>query len=285
MTSADGNNPVVARHLEALANAAKDYTLAKLANISSGSGGSANVGVLDTVSSTVDGGFWYELVDNVPCLKLRKGNYEYSFKIDGKITFVGDANDAPVAYLPFITTLDDACGNAWTSFGKPAVQDDTLYLNGSSYLYNSDISASIGSDPWTIDFWANCTSNADYNSFFGTFNVLNSDIGRWICVLWNSGNPMLNFANDDTTISLSLKLNERHHYALTYDSSNIRFFVDGSLKQTLSRSVQLGGNFYIGLRPYQDGDAYFHGYIDHFRIHKSVLWTSDFTPPTNADYV
>ena len=36
MTTQEGNNAVVARHLEALANAAKDYTLAELANITVG---------------------------------------------------------------------------------------------------------------------------------------------------------------------------------------------------------------------------------------------------------
>ena len=48
MTNQEGNNAVVARHLEALANAAKAYTLAELANIS---GGGASYADATTVSS------------------------------------------------------------------------------------------------------------------------------------------------------------------------------------------------------------------------------------------
>lgn len=48
MTTQEGNNAVVARHLEALANAAKNYTLAELANVSVGG---ASYAEATTVSS------------------------------------------------------------------------------------------------------------------------------------------------------------------------------------------------------------------------------------------
>lgn len=316
MTTQEGNNAVVARHLEALANAAKEYTLAELANISvsgesytlptasetlkggvkigaglqmdgdtlnvtiqSGSSG-GTVGILDTVSSTVDGAFWYEVTDDVPALWFHKGNYDYRYTHD-KIRLVGNTNDALVAYLPFTTTLDDACGNEWTVTGSPAIVDGVLSLNGGSYLTNSTIADSIGAQSWTIDFWATANPDASaYAGFFGTFGGTNNS---WVCIVWNGGNPQLNFYSQYYPVQLNLSTNTRHHYAVTYDGTDVRFFVDGSLGYTATRSVTLNGNFLIGSR--SDGAANIAGTIDHFRIFKGVaLWTENFTPPTAADY-
>ena len=84
-------------------------------------GGSTGVvssgNVLSTVPVTVDGGFWYEVGNGTIALKLRKGNFEYSFKNEGT-RYVGD-NSNLVAYLPFDSSpTADTCGNVWTAAGK-----------------------------------------------------------------------------------------------------------------------------------------------------------------------
>ena len=239
--------------------------------------------VLSTVPATVDGVLWYEVTDNIPALWVRYGHYEYSYSHD-KIRFVGTVDDALVAYLPFeVSTTFDVCGNEWTAGGNPTIVDGALYLDGSSYLTNSTISNSIGEQPWTIDFWATATSSSTLNGFFGTVNALNNITGQWISVSWNSGNPMINFYYNDHVVNLNLQLNTRHHYALTYDGTNVYFFVDGVLGKTLTLPVQLGGDFVIGARPFKD--SAFNGTIDHFRILTGALWTENFTPPTATDYL
>ena len=57
MTTESGANLVVAQQLEALAIAAKNYTLAEIAN---SGGGSAATVIIGSVSSTVEGAFWLE---------------------------------------------------------------------------------------------------------------------------------------------------------------------------------------------------------------------------------
>ena len=300
MTPTERNNAVVARHLEALANSAKDYTLAVFANSSSGggtSGGSAgNVGVLDTVPSTVDGGLWYEMIGDAPYLKLRKGNYEYRFPYD-RLKFVGDVSDALAAYLPFTnSTTADASGNEWATYGNPAIQDGKLYVNGSC-IYNTTIADSIGSLPWTVDFWATVAGNggSDYAMFFGMYNANygTSGIGKdyWISAGWNGDHSTISIllCNDDTdinptTLTPVVSWNARHHYAMTYDGSFLRYFIDGVLVWSKEHDVTLGGQFVIG------GEAgisrFSNAYIDHFRVFKgAAVWTSDFTPPTESDYV
>ena len=297
----NGQNAARGKHLDDLATAVKRFTLQEILNVteavtaelenisigggtSSGGGSSSTEMILPTVPATVDGGYWCEVTDNKPMIYVRQGNYVYGFNYD--ITkFVGSVDDKLVAYLPFdqSTTLD-LCGNEWTAYGTPTIQDGALYLNGSSYLVNSNIADDIGAGKWTIDFWATAAST-HFGGIFGTFNSLRSgDTNKWGCVNYNNGNPQLNLCSNDHTISLGLSPNTRHHYALTYDGTDVRLFVDGVLGKTLTLPIQLSGDFVIGARP--EKESRFTGTIDHFRVFYGVaLWTENFTPPTAADYV
>ena len=246
-----------------------------------------NTYVLGTASVSNDGGVWYEVdANNVPTLNLHAGNFNYGFNYDS-ITYKG-GNSHLAAYLPLnVSPTADACGNTWTATGNPAIIGGALSLDGSSCVVNSTISDSIGArtlQPWTIDFWATATSSTNQNGFFGTFNALNPNAnGQWVCVVWNGGNPLITFYGNDHVVNLNLQLNTRHHYALTYDGTNVYFFADGVLGKTVALPVQLGGDFVIGARPIKD--LPFIGTIDHFRISTRALWTEDFTPPTAEDYL
>ena len=375
MTTQEGKNAVVARHLEALANAAKEYTLAELANISvSGesytlptasetlkggvkigdglqmdgdtlnvtiqSGSSGGGYIIGSAVSSVEGGFWQGTINDTPVLKLRHGDYEYNFVYDN-ITYLGgassalvnttpdtyvigtasvsndggvwyevDTNNVPTlnlhagsfnysfnydsvtykgdnsnlaAYLPLnVSPTTDACGNVWTATGTPTIVDGKLYLNGSSWLTNTTIADSIGSLPWTLDFWA--TQQSTNGSACG---IEFKDE--------NSSNYILGIDRDASADTLTLvvpnkfrafsqgqyELNVRHHVALTYDGSNIRLFVDGLLAVERALQITLYGNLTVGNSTFR-----MTGTIDHFRVFKGqALWTENFTPPTAADYL
>ena len=358
MTTQEGNNAVVARHLEALATAAKNYTLAELTNVSVGGAsyavatsstdglmsaadktkldnltnytlptastsvkggvkigsglqmdgdtlnvtlqaGSAGggIGVLDTVPSTVDGALWYEVTDNVPALWIHKGNYEYSF--DGKLNYVGN-NTNLVAHLPFTKSLADACSNEWLAFGTPTFYSETvyvnannvnkagrLYLNGASYLKNSTIADSIGSQPWSVDmWWEPQTDGFDHcplavnaiNNDTNSDGALNFFIQPAQCYFWSSV-----VAENKATISPAITKGDLIHLAMTYDGSCLRTFVNGVLKQSITVSLTVKNIFSIGAMT--TGSYPINGYVSHCRIHKGVaLWTENFTPPTATDY-
>ena len=260
--------------------------------------GSSGGTVLNTVPATVDGGIWFEVTDNVPTLWIHKGNYEYSF--DGKLNYVGN-NTNLVAHLPFTKSLADACGNEWLAFGTPTFYSETvyvnannvnkagrLYLNGSSYLKNSTIADSIGSQPWSVDMWwepkadsfDNCPLAVNaINNDTNSDGALNFFVLPTQCYFWSSV-----VADNSATISPAITKGDLIHLAMTYDGSCLRTFANGVLKQSITVSLTVKNIFSIGSMT--SGEWPITGYVSHFRIHKGVaLWTEDFTPPTAADYL
>ena len=284
MTSADGNNTVVARHLEALANAAKDYTLARLANISSGSGGST-IGILDTVPSTVDGGLWYEMIDNAPRLKLRKGNYEYIFMYD-RLKYVGSGGDL-VAYLPFDTsTTADECGNEWTAQGNATLDTQikkfgaaSVHLPSGAYLNATNDNFNFSCDRWTFDC---CAYPINFDHCIFGLGTLNINMGGIFLYQKSMG-----FVTDDggsfATYSLGdMSTNTWYHIAVVKDYTIFYVFLNGILKVThtgtplMTNTIELGG-----ARGYFTDNVY----LDNVRLFVGeAFWTSDFTPPTAEDY-
>lgn len=250
------------------------------ATVESGSSGGT---VLGTVPSTIDGGVWYSL--SPPALNFRKGNYVHKFSCD-RLEFVGNATDGQlVAYLPFDSNLADKFDNIWNWYSDdPPNVAGALYLGGDC-LINNGLSADIGSLPWTVDFWA--TVKGGYG-IFGTFNALYGTSGTgtnyWVGLMWNGGQIAFHTYGGDPAGTISVENNTRHHYAMTYDGTNVRIFIDGVLSLTREHQITLGGDFVIGSTA--NHNEYISGTIDHFRIFKGVaLWTENFTPPTESDYL
>lgn len=72
MTGSD-NDVVLGKHLESLANAAKQYTLAELVLFEM-----TNDNTLDTIPASVNGGLWYELDSNAPVVKIFHDGNSYA---------------------------------------------------------------------------------------------------------------------------------------------------------------------------------------------------------------
>ena len=194
-----------------------------------------------------------------------------------------------IAYLPFDSdTTTDLCGGTWTETGTPAIVDGALSLNGSSYIYNDNIAAQIGSSSWTIHWRANCT-NSNERVMLGTYNAKYGTSGtgtdKWIRVGYFSGKPLVEFWGPQLSGDTSVPLNENHHYALSYADNILYFFIDGVLQGTRSLEVILGGTFRIGVSPGRTNSyEHFIGSIDNFIVLKGTAWTENFTPPTDSDY-
>ena len=212
--------------------------------------------------------------------------------------------DDIVAYLPFSSSpTTDFCGNTWTAIGSPTIVNDanvptgkSLYLNGDSYLDNTTVSDSVGASNWTIDFWLNGDLNTN-SKLFGTFNnayatsedsTTANEKNFCIMVVRNGAKSSYEldlFYNVTEFANVSTPAGTRHHHALTYDGTDIRFFLDGVLIGSFTHNVILGRRFRIGGAPFSNHGTLFKGSFDHFRIFKTALWTSDFTPPyLESDY-
>lgn len=237
-----------------------------------------NTYVIGTASVSNDGGVWYEVNNDIPTLNLHAGNFNYSFNYDS-VTYKGD-NSHLAAYLPFnVSPTADACGNVWTATGNPTIVDGKLYLNNTSSLTNTTIADSIGSLPWTSDFWFSCgdTANVTYPHRFQLSGGSTSHSIVASCIANNT--ITINLGDVNLASGITVTANTRYHCALTYDGTTLRLFVNGVLVVTNELAVQLGGSCSIGLP--SSGVT-----IDHFRVFKGqALWTEDFTPPTAEDYL
>lgn len=268
------NDVVLGRHLDTAEKRIK-REIDKIA-----AGGASGV-ILDTVPASTDGGLWYNVTSGTPVLNLRYGDFAYKFTPDSS-EFVGSISESVAAYLPLTPTTEDEKGNEWTLTGTSDSRDERFYFNKHNWLTNQTISDSIGLQPWAVDFWATATEDYGYGHFFGTNNLAASEAGS-IAVAWYHGNPLVGRDQGYPSINLGLALNTPHHYALTYDGTTMRFFVDGVLKHTQTIQVQLSGDFSIGSRL---GGSAFCGFISHFRIWRGTArWIEDFTPPQSEDYV
>ncbi len=166
-------------------------------------------------------------------------------------------------------------------FGKSSIQFDGI----DDYLSIPDHEDwNFGAGDFTIDFWINAPLTSD----------------GWIVGQW-SGNP-----NSDNAFALRLTpgyftfyytengtnysaknlthyipANIWHHVAFIRSGSSLKLYINGGF--TTSTDIGTGVTIYDSQKPLTIGktadDADFEGYLDEFRISKTVRWASNFTSP------
>ena len=104
-----------------------------------------------------------------------------------------------------------------------------------------------------------------------------------VCRSNKSTSSEANGGYDDT--STAITRNEWHHLAISRTTSSCYFFIDGTLRKTVSNSspvtvseVDIGA--LVGASV--DSKTYFTGYIDELVIYPSTIYSSAFTVPTEA---
>lgn len=153
----------------------------------------------------------------------------------------------------------------------------------------------IGTQDFTIDFWAYCLDYTTAATFRWLFTFYpNYSTGQSGCFNYrvkNDGSLQYSYYDGswhDTLVGATLPLNTWTHLCVERINGVLTFFVDGIVVYTLSLP-----SFYIAEAPnsYLDiGNCYanaaqgrrnFNGYIDEFRmIVGQAQWTDNFTPPT-----
>jgi hypothetical protein len=158
----------------------------------------------------------------------------------------------------------------------------SAYNSGSSsycQLNNSDYSISTGD--FTIEFWMFVTSDKAATCFCSATSNPN------LTVAMNSGSagarlPYLEYAGATTfATAFSNYLNTWTHVAFVRSSGTVTVYQNGVAITSASKSGAVGttANLYL-MRNSGDGNQDFPGYISNFRICKSAVYTSNFTPST-----
>jgi hypothetical protein len=207
-----------------------------------------------------------------------------------------DTNTKLLLHLNTDFTDSSASARALTKYGTASIDTSvkklgtgSLKLDGSGYLSTPDSGDwNFGPDDFTIDFWANFRSVAADSSFFQQ----RVDDSNRVYFIWVKPENRLYFwiRSGGTIIAqyrypLYPVANRWYHIAIIRNGTTCKIAVDGVMTGTIEAtaigsraSPDLPAAFSIG---YENGNGYFNGWIDEFRVSKGVArWTSNFTPPT-----
>jgi hypothetical protein len=216
--------------------------------------------------------------------------------------------------LHFNSDLTDEAlggGHTWSAHGNASINASikkfgagSLYLDGNGDFIDTIDSSDfdVASGDFTIDFWfyptnlshkssfwsqmvnsgspyktsINITANYPYDGSISLFADSDGTTPYWDLI---SGDPA---GTGEGTANL-LSTSTWHHIAFVRNGDNWRSYIDGvhDVDVTLSGSIYNSDeNLNIGKLFYEDY-AYVLGYVDEFRFSRSVLWSSDFTPPVS----
>lgn len=196
------------------------------------------------------------------------------------------------------TTITDNYGNTWTNFGTAVLSTAqikfgtaSLTLPGSadSYVETTDIT-NLGLGDWTQEGWFYISSTiGNFKTITGSknigfalrYNIFNGKLGLWL-------------ANSTTTYDIANSLSGTmtitssawHHWAITYNSSSYKVWVDGILDNTVTSTLlvttNLGG-IRLGLDPSTGPASAWNGFLDDYMLTKGIArYTEAFIPSTDA---
>ena len=227
--------------------------------------------------------------------KLGSAKYTTTFSPPTERLTVESGTDVLLFNKPF---LKDESTNAYTTTisGDPKISPfspdhleysatdhgGSVYIGGSgAYLQCANDFSTFFDNSWTIEFWA-------YLNTLSTSNAISIGDGSGVdgMYLLHGGNGFYLSStggtwNISTYTSSTIKVGQWHHCAVTWDGSSYRIFVDGVLENTATSSAKLGpGPYTIAVGAAYNGGQPTNGYLSDIRMTTSVVYTSDFTPPT-----
>lgn len=133
-----------------------------------------------------------------------------------------------------------------TSYGK--ILQGVHTTGSGSYITATNTSLPLGSSSWSVCMYIKTTSSAT-SSLYGYGTV--SSFGFRNCMLIVSGKAYFSGFGVDLDSGFTVNDGNPHTIEVTYDGTTLKIYVDGSLKNsgTVSLNVQSGTSLYIGSEP------------------------------------
>jgi hypothetical protein len=205
---------------------------------------------------------------------------------DGSTT-ITDSSPSPKT----VTAVGDAqISTAQSKFGGASIAFDGSG-DYASVTSSSAFDLGISNEPFTVEFWfyRNSTGNhgffvkgggaANWNNSTGYqyFAFIEAGVLYW---MWNPSN---------TPVSISTStlpaIQQWHHYAVSYDGTNTRLFINGTQIGSNNSNIYIApsaaNTVRVGAGPINANLVSLNGYIDDLRITKGVArYTANFAPPT-----
>ena len=177
-----------------------------------------------------------------------------------------------------------------SSYSRTVSGDSNILSNGTYKIDNGMTPITVSSfalgSNWTMEFFAN-ENTSDMSSFVEkgyyttginggyTFRWIAPSSGRYGFELWTSNGTSLTYPFQNTYLYLNPTFS---HYAITYSSGTIKFYIDGVLKLTKSYTFNFDQNTSPYIFSKSDNIV-----LKHIRFSNVVRYTSDFTPPSIND--
>lgn len=179
------------------------------------------------------------------------------------------------------TFLDSSTNNyTITRNGTPAQGTFSPYGNNWSayfdgagdYIRKAGTGVLTASGDLTIECWIYPLST----SVIGLFDGGPTETG---CIRNYPANSIAKQGGEGTAAAFTVTANTWQHFACTFTGGNIKVYINGTLNAsgTYQSGYIAGSNFDIG-GINSGGDGAFNGYISNFRVTKSVVYTTTFTP-------
>lgn len=177
-------------------------------------------------------------------------------------------------------------GGATISTAQKKFGTASLSLSGTKNIgYASHADWEFGAGDFTIDWWEYRTAKAASQPIAS--RQYNTTYSPWL--IWSDANNVVFHSSTNGSswnvfagiLVGAMENSVWHHFAVTRNGNDWKFFRDGVLNSAQAAAVTLpanSGQMNIGLAL---TNFNYTGYIDEFRISKGIArWTANFAPPT-----
>jgi len=196
--------------------------------------------------------------------------------VDASYTKRGQPN---VYGTPIISQFISKFGNASMKFDG---------VNG-NYIAFDDSTDWTFNNKYTLECWVNIPAYPSAGQGYAIASQSDEPTGLWILLIGDAGNLyfLQRHASTDWTVpnySQNLVPNRWYHVAVTRNGINFQVYIDGvgGPVTPVGTPINFNSPLYIGT---WKGTAYaLNGYIDEFRVSRTIRYTSDFTVASQPHY-
>ena len=168
----------------------------------------------------------------------------------------------------------------------------SAYFDGTGDYLSADLGTNIGDGDFTVECWVYIDPNRSTASR-GIFQISNTSGGLQANATTNlmvahrnstySYNWVVYANSVQTNTSTASLTGQWQHVALVRSGSSTKLYIDGTSIQTISDSMNYNATRFVSIGGYYSTSYLLDGYIRDFRVVKgTAVYTSDFTPPTEA---
>lgn len=195
-------------------------------------------------------------ISGTAVLTCNSASYADSSVNDATVTVSGSGNKIS-GFNPF------GSGSGWSAFFDGV--NDYVSKAGSGVLTtNGDV---------TIECWI-CPSSTTVDALF------DGGPGQTQILRNYPANVISKQGQEASGASFSVRANVWQHFACTFSAGSIKVYINGVLSGSGSYTTGYSGgsNFYIG--SVNGSTTFYRGNISDFRVTRSIVYSSNFTPPT-----